>query len=39
MTYLEITLQVDAANRAAAAGVHQQYEQLFLAADAEEESQ
>jgi len=30
MTYLEITLQVDAANRAAAAGVYQQYKQPFL---------
>jgi hypothetical protein len=30
MTYLEITLQVDAVNRAAAAGVYQQYKQLFL---------
>ena len=30
MAYLEITLQVDAANRAAAAGVYQQYKQPFL---------
>ena len=30
MTYLEITLEVDAANRAAAAGVYQQYKQPFL---------
>ena len=30
MTYLEITLQMDAANRAAAAGVYQQYRQPFL---------
>ena len=30
MTYLEITLQVDAANRAAAAAVYQQYKQPFL---------
>jgi hypothetical protein len=30
MTYLEITLRVDAANRAAAAGVYRQYKQPFL---------
>ena len=30
MAYLEITLNVDAANRAAAAGVYQQYKQPFL---------
>ena len=30
MAYLEITLKVDAANRAAAAGVYQQYKQPFL---------
>jgi hypothetical protein len=31
MAYLEITLHVDPANRAAAAGVYQQYKQPFLA--------
>jgi hypothetical protein len=30
MAYLEITLQLDAANRAAAAAVYQQYKQPFL---------
>ncbi|MGC3953212.1 MAG: hypothetical protein QM804_02980 [Propionicimonas sp.] len=30
MAYLEITLQIDAANRPAAAGVYQQYKQPFL---------
>jgi hypothetical protein len=30
MAYLEITLQMDAANRAAAAGVYQQFKQPFL---------
>ena len=30
MTYLEITLQVDAADRASAAGVYQQFKQPFL---------
>ena len=30
MTYLEITLQMDAASRAAAASVYQQYKQPFL---------
>jgi hypothetical protein len=30
MAYLEITLQVDAANRAAAAGVYQQYNKPYL---------
>ena len=30
MAYLEITLNVDAANRAAATGVYQQYKQPFL---------
>ena len=30
MAYLEITLNMDAANRAAAAGVYQQYKQPFL---------
>ena len=30
MAYLEITLQVQDENRAAAAGVYQQYKQLFL---------
>jgi hypothetical protein len=30
MAYLEITLQVDTANRAAAAAVYQQYKQPFL---------
>jgi hypothetical protein len=30
MAYLEITLQVDAAHRAAAADVYQQYKQPFL---------
>lgn len=30
MAYLEITLKIDPANRAAAAGVYQQYKQPFL---------
>jgi hypothetical protein len=30
MAYLEITLQVDPANRAAAAGVYEKYKQPFL---------
>jgi hypothetical protein len=30
MAYLEITLQVDPANRAAAAGVYEKYKQAFL---------
>ena len=30
MAYLEITLQVDPADRAAAAGVYEKYEQPFL---------
>jgi len=32
MTYLEITLRADAANRSAAAGAYQQYRQPFLEA-------
>ena len=31
MTYLEITLQIDSKDRAAAAGVYGKYKQLFLA--------